>query len=186
MDPNEVEFLGEKQLVTIIPSFTFNQIHLISGSIGPFRAGLPTQVPIWLAVNLKQQQKCRIVGQEWMDAKLLIDVKDEEKTSKFFTKMPSDHYMDETLMLLGVAPEDIPQAEEIRTIVKDLWDIRMSKLRTSVDAFMKSDSAFAKLDHLTPMEINCIRPSLPHALDQRDRIQTCGSRPRDSQDTQRS
>lgn len=30
----------------------------------------------------------------------------------------------------------------------------------------------AKLDHLTAMEINSVRPLLPHALDQMMRIQT--------------
>lgn len=82
MDPSEVEFLGEKELVTIVPNFSFDMIHLISGSVGPFRAGLPVKVPIWLAVNLKQQQKCRIVNQDWMDVDGLNETKEEEKLSK--------------------------------------------------------------------------------------------------------
>lgn len=48
----------------------------------------------------------------------------------------------------------------------------MSKLRTSIDAFLKSEGLHAKLDHLTAMEINSVRPLLPHALDQMLRIQT--------------
>lgn len=38
------------------------------GDLGPFNPGLPVQVPVWLALNLKQRQKCRIVPPEWMDA----------------------------------------------------------------------------------------------------------------------
>lgn len=82
MDPCEVEFLSEKGLVSIVPNFSFDTIHLISGSVGPFRAGLPVKVPIWLAVNLKQQQKCRIINQDWMDADSLNEAKEEEKLSK--------------------------------------------------------------------------------------------------------
>ncbi|XP_076183282.1 DNA replication complex GINS protein PSF2-like protein isoform X2 [Ptiloglossa arizonensis] len=174
MDPSEVEFLGEKELVTIVPNFSFDTIHLISGSIGPFRAGLPAQVPIWLAVNLKQQQKCRILGQDWMNTDDLNEVKEEEKLSKLFTKMPSNHFMDEAQLLLSVASDDISDADRIRTAVKDIWDIRMSKLRTSIDAFLKSEGLHAKLDHLTAMEINSVRPLLPHALDQMLRIQSVG------------
>jgi hypothetical protein len=37
---------------------------------------------------------------------------------RFFTKMPSEHYMVEGHLLLGVASEDIPHADEIRTILK--------------------------------------------------------------------
>lgn len=48
----------------------------------------------------------------------------------------------------------------------------MSKLRTSVDAFVKNEGVHARLDHLTAMEINNIRPLLPHALDQMLRIQS--------------
>lgn len=37
------------------------------GDLGPFNPGLPVEVPVWLALNLKQRQKCRIVPPEWMD-----------------------------------------------------------------------------------------------------------------------
>lgn len=40
MDPTEVEFIGEDTTIGIIPNFSFEPIHLISGTIGPFRAGL--------------------------------------------------------------------------------------------------------------------------------------------------
>ncbi|EZA53178.1 hypothetical protein DMN91_004907 [Ooceraea biroi] len=181
MDPSEIEFLGEKQLVSIVPNFNFDVIHLISGSVGPFRAGLPVKVPIWLAVSLKQKQKCRIVGQEWMDMEGLNERKEMEKMSKLFTEMSSYHYMDESQILLNVANDDIPDADNIRIAVKDIWDIRMSKLRTSVDAFVKSEGVHAKLDHLTAMEINNIRPLLPHALDQILRIQSANTGERNSQ-----
>ncbi|XP_031779005.1 probable DNA replication complex GINS protein PSF2 [Nasonia vitripennis] len=165
MDPSEVEFLGEKQLVSIVPNFSFGVIHLISGSIGPFRAGLPVRVPIWIALSLKQQQKCRIVAQEWMDMEKLTEILEEEKQSKLFTRMPNNHFMDEAQMLLTAAPDDIPDVDNIRTIIKDIWDLRMAKLRSSVIGFVKNEGTYAKLDHLTAMEINSIRSLLPDALD---------------------
>lgn len=82
MEPCEIEFLGEKRLVSIVPNFNFDPIHLISGSVGPFRAGLPVRVPIWLAVNLKQRQKCRIVCPDWMEPENLEILKENEKLSK--------------------------------------------------------------------------------------------------------
>lgn len=83
MDPSEVEFLGEKQLVSIVPNFSFGIIHLISGSIGPFKAGMPVKVPIWLALGLKQQQKCRIIPLEWMNSETLAELYETEKGSKY-------------------------------------------------------------------------------------------------------
>lgn len=83
MNPSEVEFFGEKRLVSIVPNFNLDVIHLISGPVGPFRAGLPVKVPIWLAMCLKQKQKCRIVNQEWMDPEGLNERKEMEKMSKY-------------------------------------------------------------------------------------------------------
>lgn len=80
--------------------------------------------------------------------------------------MPSDHYMIEAKLLLGCASDDIPKADEIRTIIKDIWDIRMSKIRSSVDALVRDVGSYAAVDNLTLMEINSIRPLLPHTLDQ--------------------
>jgi GINS complex subunit 2 len=36
MDPEEIEFIGEKMSIGIIPNFNFNPIHLISSTIGLF------------------------------------------------------------------------------------------------------------------------------------------------------
>nr|CAD7600605.1 unnamed protein product [Timema genevievae] len=171
MDPAEVEFLAEKEMVSIIPNFNFDRIFLISGEIGPFRAGLPVKVPIWMAINLRQRQKCRIIPPDWMDVDKLLEVKEIESQSRFFTKMPSEHYMVEARLLLGAAAGDITRTDEIRTVLKDIWDMRMSKLRTSVDAFIRSGSTHARLDHLTQMELCSVRPLLPDALDQLHRLQ---------------
>lgn len=79
MDPDELEFIGEKIQISVIPNFSTEPIHLISGSIGPFRAGLPVEVPLWLACHMRQQLKCRIVPPIWMDRDTLEDIKEEEK-----------------------------------------------------------------------------------------------------------
>lgn len=83
MDPSEIEFLAEKTSIEMIPNFNHTSvIHLISGDVGPFRAGLPIVVPLWLALNLKQRNKCRILTPEWMDVDKLEEKKEEEKNSK--------------------------------------------------------------------------------------------------------
>lgn len=86
--------------------------------------------------------------------------------------MPSEHYMIEAKLLLGCASDDIPRADEIRTIIKDIWDIRTTKIRSSVIQLIENYGSYASVDHLTIMEINSIRPILPHALDQMHRIKS--------------
>lgn len=87
-----------------------------------------------------------------------------------FTKMPSEHYMIEAQLILRCAPEDVAHSEEIRTAIKDIIDIRVAKLRTSMDDFIKGDGTYAKLDNLTVFEIHSVRPLLPYSLDLIDRL----------------
>ena len=74
MDPGEIEFLAEKEKIDIIPNFTHGIMHLIQGDVGPFKPGLPVAVPLWLAVNLRQRQRCRLVKPSWMEVDRLEEV----------------------------------------------------------------------------------------------------------------
>lgn len=165
MDPAEVEFLAEKEDITIVPNFSQDKIYLIGGDLGPFNPGLQVNVPLWLAMNLKQRKKCRIIPPAWMDTETLQELKQEETDSKLFVKMPSDHYMEVTQLLLRHASDDVIKADDIRTLIKDLWDLRLSKLRSSIDIFVKSEATNATLNNLTLMELNTVRPFLTKALD---------------------
>ncbi|XP_050524803.1 DNA replication complex GINS protein PSF2 [Daktulosphaira vitifoliae] len=166
MHPSEIEYMAENEVIQIVPNFNnASHIHLICGSFGPFRAGLPSRVPIWAALNLRQKKICRILPPDWMNVEKLNEKIEEEKSSKFFTQLPSNYYLEITQMLLAVANEDIPKANEIKTAVKDLWDLRIAKLRSSVDMFIKDGRVQASLNHLTPMEINSVRPVFPDTLD---------------------
>lgn len=164
MDPPEIEFLAENELISIIPNFSQGKIHLICGDLGPFTPSMPLQVPIWLAINLRQRQRCRIIPPDWMSVANLTDLKQEEMDSAIFTPMPSPHYKEIAHLLFSVAVPEIPDAEEIQALIKDIWDIRMSKLRSSVDAFIKSGESHAQVDNLTVFEINFVRPLLTAAL----------------------
>ncbi|KAL8603059.1 DNA replication complex GINS protein PSF2 [Nucella lapillus] len=172
MDPAEVEFLAEKETINIVPNFTLEEIYMIGGDLGPFRPGLPTSVPLWMAISLKQRQKCRIIAPEWMDVERLAEKKQEETESKFFTPMPSKHYLEVSQLLLQSATDDIPRADEVKTLIKDIWDVRTAKLRSSVDIFVKSEATHAKLNHLTLMEINSVRAFLTASLDHMHLLRT--------------
>ncbi|KAL7870930.1 hypothetical protein SRHO_G00084270 [Serrasalmus rhombeus] len=164
MDPLEVEFLAEKEMVKIIPNFSLDKIYLIGGDLGPFNPGLPVDVPVWLALNLKQRQKCRIVPPDWMDADKLEEIREQERKEDTFMPIPSPYYMELTKLLLNHAADNIPKADEIRTLVKDIWDTRIAKLRLSADSFIGQQEAHARLDNLTLLEINTTRSFLLDSL----------------------
>uniref|UniRef100_H3CV62 DNA replication complex GINS protein PSF2 n=2 Tax=Tetraodon nigroviridis TaxID=99883 RepID=H3CV62_TETNG len=164
MDPSEAEFLAEKEMIKIIPNFSLDKVFLIGGDLGPFNPGLPVDVPLWFALNLKQRQKCRIVPPAWMDVEKLEEMRDLERREQAFTPVPSPFYMELTKLLLNHASDNIPKADEIRTLVKDIWDTRIAKLRLSADNFISQMEAHARLDNLTLMEINTIRSFLLDSL----------------------
>lgn len=171
MDPDEIEFVGEKEIIGIVPKFSSKHpVHLVSGDFGPFRAGFPLHVPLWLAIHLRKQGKCHIVPPHWMDVDILTEKKEQEKNDRYFTKMPSEHYMVEAKLIFSVAAEDVPHSEEIRTIIKDIYDIRMAKLRTAVDYIVSGEDEYSRLDNLTMMETQSVRPILPHTMDFLDRL----------------
>ena len=71
MDPSEIEFLSETETLRIVPNFSEGVLYLLEGDVGPFKAGLPVDVPLWIAVHLRQRQKCRIIQPDWMNVEEL-------------------------------------------------------------------------------------------------------------------
>ncbi|CAD5121767.1 DgyrCDS10244 [Dimorphilus gyrociliatus] len=149
MDSAEIEFFAENEEVTIVPNFSKDKLFLIRGDVGPFNASMPVTVPVWLAVSLRQQQRCRIIPPPWMDVEKLTEKKEEETSTDIFTQMPCEYYMEVAQLLLNCASDDIPYAHKIRTLIKDIWDARMSKLRSSIQTFLTSDATHAKVERIT-------------------------------------
>ena len=118
MDPAEIEFLAEKYTIKIVPNFTSNILYLLEGDVGPFNAGLSLEVPIWLATDLRQRQKCRILQPDWMDIDILEDAKEREKEEALFTELPNPQIFVAANLILDVATSDISKADEIKTIIK--------------------------------------------------------------------
>ena len=167
MDPAEAEFVAESaSSVEIVPNFTQNTTHLLEGDVGPFKAGIPLTAPLWLAVGLRQRRKCRVLHPEWLKTDKLEDLKESERESAYFVRMPHPHFFAVAQILLTEAVEDLEKPDAVKTLVKDVWDLRQSKLRKSVDAFVLSGRNHAQLDHLQLIEMNSIRPLLPKTLDQ--------------------
>ena len=84
----------------------------------PFNAGLPLEVPIWLATDLRQRQKCRILQPEWMDIERLEEAKEIEQTEALFSELPNPQLFVTANLILDVATSDITKADKIKTIIK--------------------------------------------------------------------
>ncbi|VDK41348.1 unnamed protein product [Taenia asiatica] len=166
MDPNELEFLAEGEFVTIVPRFRMESIDLMECQIGPFYPNIPTEVPLWTALYLRQQQKCRIVPPSWLSVARLSEFKEVEELNTGCTAPPHSHYAEVATLLLQHALEDIPNHEQIRTLVKDLWDARVGKFVASANNFILSGASTARVSQLTSLELATARNLLTNCLDQ--------------------
>ena len=43
------------------------------------------------------------------------------------------------------ASDDIQRADEVRALVKDIWDLRLAKLRKSIDVMITQQETFGKV-----------------------------------------
>ena len=49
--------------------------------------------------------------------------------------------------ILFSAADDIPHADEVRTLIKDIWDLRIAKLRKSIDIMVSQQEVYARVSY---------------------------------------
>ncbi|CEP17668.1 hypothetical protein [Parasitella parasitica] len=156
--PNEIEYIAGNEKIYIIPKVKFAKMNFIQGKIGPFQPPLSIEVPTWLALLLKKNDKCTIVCPDWLN----VGKQEEEEKNEEFSKLPF-HYMELSQMLLETASDDIPNAEQIRKLLKDLRETRQAKSRAGLDVL---DDKWLGMNNLSLMEINEIRPFFTRAFNE--------------------
>ena len=97
-------------------------------------------------------------------------MRDSEREEALFTEMPANNIFVVANIILDCAKEDIEKADEVRMVLRDIWDIRQAKLRRSVDGFIQGSFLHSKLNFLQLIELQAVRPLLPHAFDQINRF----------------
>lgn len=100
--PEDLSFIAEEVHISIIPSFTEPApLAMLTGNFGPFIAGLPVEVPLWVALKLKEDGKCRIQPPPWMDVDRLKNLLGREKANAdSFVEIPF-YYIEMSRLLLS-------------------------------------------------------------------------------------
>lgn len=162
----EVEFLAEDEIVRIVPNFEEDELDFIRGSFGPFIPQTPVDVPLFLAIALRRQHKCRIQCPEWMSAAHLRQVKRLEKESAVSSLQPlPQHYMAVSSLLLQHGSEDVEDVHEVRSLLEDIENLRQHKIRIGMRGVAEEEAdtepmQYLKLNNAADMEIHAIRPLL--------------------------
>lgn len=88
MKLEEADFEAEETLIEIVSSRNTTAIHLISGTIGPFRPLQRSKIPLWTALLFKQKLNCTIIPPTWLQLQSLENSLREEKADEKFSDLP--------------------------------------------------------------------------------------------------
>lgn len=160
----------------------------VTSDIGPFQAGIETEVPLWLGIYLKRRNLCRLCCPQWMTVAYLKDVLTQEKSdSDFFCKDLPFYYAElahEIFKVIGAErsavhaaagqEEEVVDSEVVKILLEDIQALRMSKLRKSLHevsiAYQGNDENVSipiqtlKVNGMGSVEIAAIRPLLETAF----------------------
>ncbi|KAG6620873.1 DNA replication complex GINS protein PSF2 [Phytophthora cinnamomi] len=174
LSASETEFLAEQELIGILPHFHLRDnsgmLNFISGDFGPFQPGITTYVPLWLAIMLKQLNKCRILAPSWLSVDYLTSRLEREKSNEAFEELPF-HYLEVASLLLKNAPEDLDQGEHMRSLLEDLQNVRQDKIRNGLskiagDVQSGGTASVIHMNNISALEINSVREFMLGSLNQ--------------------
>lgn len=168
LSASEMEFVAEDTLVTITSNVDHPIFHFISGDFGPLIAGLPCELPLWLAITLRRKGKCIIQPPDWMSVESLERFVAHERTEATFESLPF-YYIEISQLLLIHAKDDFIQIDKISALLKDLENIRMDRARVGLldiaDRVRNGNAVLSVgLRNVSSAEIQALKPVFLQSL----------------------
>mmetsp|Transcript_28778 Transcript_28778/g.59766 ORF Transcript_28778/g.59766 Transcript_28778/m.59766 type:complete len:316 (-) Transcript_28778:148-1095(-) len=181
-------FLAGDEPITIIPSFNHPEpIGLLSGQVGPFRAGMNVVVPLWLGTMLRRRKFAKIVPPPWMDVDLLKEVlkfeRDPQQAS-FSSELPFRHAEIASAIFSACrtgggtgssgdfgGEAEIPNIDKVKLLLEDIATVRMDKIRRNVHALSSQTltrpskmESIINVTHIGSVEVQAIKPFVTEAF----------------------
>jgi len=142
---NQSSFCAENIMVTIVPSFNFSgSFPLLSctqkANVGPFTAGMPVDVPLWIAKALYRRNFAQIEVPEWLSVPVLTSILKEERESSLLSKKLPYHYYEIARALdCCLLSNKNPTGRATKVVLQDLAEVRSDKLRMHFHELSRSD-----------------------------------------------
>lgn len=163
--PSEIFFLCEDEEIEILSLRKLTDLQLVGLKTPKLEARRYAKVPLWLALLLKKQNRCKIVMPKWLHITNLKEIYEEETSArhKFSDRLPW-HWLEMGHVLLDSAADDVEVGTptELRAVLQDLREIRQAKARTGIKQLNESH---IQMDNLGHMELNELRPFICGVMD---------------------
>ncbi|CAJ1993814.1 GINS complex protein [Leishmania donovani] len=175
-------FMAMEMPATIVPRFVMDRVDCLGGSYGPFAPNYPVDVPLWLALYLRQTNTCAIQPPDYLRVEYLRDVIERERTNdQGFESLP--FYFFEIAKKLtergggssggGGGSDDgdtIPHAVEVIRLVNEIHAMRQQKLKNLMTVFEAEGSPMfipgVLLTNIVCHELHFLRASFGIVLQQ--------------------
>ncbi|EAN90659.1 hypothetical protein C3747_241g15 [Trypanosoma cruzi] len=166
-------FAAMEVTVIIVPRFTMPRVlTAFGGRYGPFAPNYPVELPLWLALHIRQTDTCTINPPPFMTISYLRNVVEKEKENEAtFEALP--FYFFEVVKKLcenSAAAEDVPHVAEVIRLVGEIKAIRWQKLQRSMAVFEAEGSPVyipgIKLTNIVNNELEYLRRSFSKVLQQ--------------------
>lgn len=123
-----------------------------------------TDVPLWVAVVLKEQGKCNLVPPFWLSFVYLKEKFEEEKQNlNKFSQLPWNWQEIARYFLLYASDDLSDTVSQLHCVLQDLKEIRKLKAQRGLRELNESN---VQLDGLSIMEINEIKPFVVTVMNQ--------------------
>lgn len=168
---HEASFCSETTPVTVVPAFSYpSKVPLMSSPqqafVGPFVAGMPLEVPLWMAKVLLQKKLAQIQIPDWLSPENLTTILTKEREENMLTtKLP--FYYFEIARSLQWAMD----SKSTMIVLQDLANVRIDKIRSHFHALSKGDleENEGELPEITitgicSIELNTVGPFLQRAF----------------------
>ncbi len=175
-------FSAENTPITIVPAFSSRKspLTLLSSphqqSVGPFVAGMPTNVPLWMAKLLYQKQLAQIKLPDWLSVDRLTVILKEEKTSELLTNHLPFYYYEIARSLTSVLNQRAcdggsGQQQAALVVLQDLVAVRIDKIRQNFHELSREtlvhvaeDLPMIAVTGIASVELNKVGPFLQRAF----------------------
>jgi GINS complex subunit 2 len=156
--PEELNFIAEEEVkIHISPHFTAAKTAFMFQEFGPFEAGRPMKVPLWLALFLNSSQSCTMIALKWLNLSSLRNILERERHEKDVLTPMRPYYMEVSHAFFTRSPLSIRDLDQVRTTVDEIWLTRIEKIRRSIGEATSETLDFFELLNATRMELHLYR-----------------------------
>mmetsp|Transcript_7069 Transcript_7069/g.8142 ORF Transcript_7069/g.8142 Transcript_7069/m.8142 type:complete len:370 (-) Transcript_7069:104-1213(-) len=149
-------FLAGDTSLQILPHFNLEGIPLLlippkndqsnvtdnpKKTLGPFQAGIPITVPLYIATLMRRRQLCHLICPPWLTVPILTRVLAHETDvtqSTFSPELPTQYREIARTILAAVGNSthsdstEIPEAAKLKILLEDLECVRLDKIRRNI------------------------------------------------------